>query len=617
MDLSCTHCEILVRLLGSPEVTPKYTVHSSIEMSSPRRLLFLLPPLFFVSVYISSVFLRSAELPSATATVDVVETESIGIAPTSRQYESGRKKQWRSKTKKNKKELLKKVFGSRYGGNNNGGSKGVNRSDRIDSNRKTDTNGGNGGSSTKTSSSGSSTRINNGMKESSSENDAHIPTISSNFFPHHLSRLCSLLPCKFSLPPPSEFAALRDKLQVNQSPLPWDLPVFSKCNPTDREYRDEWEEVGGERLDDLRRLSRLHIDDDTSQNTPRKEGEKSDDNVHSILLVGDSTVVQMGWQSVLCALISGGFTSEDNKDNDDRIKYELYNAGLTVGRDGTLMSTIIGERGNDDDDEEDNEGSDEPPSSAPTEDLPAFIPTLILYHPTFSRPVTITGLHTYSYSPYTFHTVESLQKKQGVENQRSLHISALSKIQQAYETVVYNHGLHHRVPSEKTKQYPPDESPVDFYNPSPQADKIRREYRDTIRDLALTASKHKHGRGYLLETLPQLYPNLSGLYSEKDSRVRTEDREGKLLCTGPLGEEGGAERLLGEWRNVILSEEVKRVNSEEITRGCGEVTIVPISTYFTQLKDIRRANLLIPSALDCTHFIDCVPEASRLFHFLA
>jgi len=204
-----------------------------------------------------------------------------------------------------------------------------------------------------------------------------------------------------------------------------------------------------------------------------------------------------------------------------------------------------------------------------------------------------------------------------VENQRSLHISALSKIQQAYETVVYNHGLHHRVPSEKTKQYPPDESPVDFYNPSPQADKIRREYRDTIRDLALTASKHKHGRGYLLETLPQLYPNLSGLYSEKDSRVRTEDREGKLLCTGPLGEEGGAERLLGEWRNVILSEEVKKVNSEEITRGCGEVTIVPISTYFTQLKDIRRANLLIPSALDCTHFIDCVPEASRLFHFLA
>lgn len=43
------------------------------------------------------------------------------------------------------------------------------------------------------------------------------------------------------------------------------------------------------------------------------------------------------------------------------------------------------------------------------------------------------------------------------------------------------------------------------------------------------------------------------------------------------------------------------------------MVLIELADYFIQKGELKRANLLIETKLDCTHFIDFVAEASYLF----
>ena len=135
--------------------------------------------------------------------------------------------------------------------------------------------------------------------------------------------------------------------------------------------------------------------------------------------------------------------------------------------------------------------------------------------------------------------------------------------------MVYSAGIHHRYTGEL----------------SHVKDEIVAEYKSLTAELVKIAARHEDKRGFLVETVPQLFPNESGAYEKADATVKPENFEynaAARLCDGPHN----VEKFWTEanWRNDILKQQVLKHNISNDRKS----TLIELVEYFINKKQLMR-----------------------------
>ena len=215
--------------------------------------------------------------------------------------------------------------------------------------------------------------------------------ICSNFnFASFIRTICEHTPCHGTLLHAEDDIFMRkgDKSSF------WNLPSFTKCK-----NKPQTDNIAEERFEQLKELSKVSI---------------SSGSAHNVLLVGDSVMIQMGQQSVLCALLSG--LSDELLEG---LEYTLFS--------GDLKLTYDVENGGDIEDQRISSHFFTKKVPETNSNLALISPTLLLNHPQFDREITITQIYGYSFSPFNELTVEA----EAVRNTLSISLSTVGGLQNA------------------------------------------------------------------------------------------------------------------------------------------------------------------------------------------
>ena len=201
---------------------------------------------------------------------------------------------------------------------------------------------------------------------------------------------------------------------------------------------------------------------------------------HHLLVVGDSIHQQdcMGAHQFICALAA-------LPESEGRVKSTTFKPDLHVDFEGNLkqarsLNKCCGPP----------YSSTDPLAFTPYP-LGCFMEHVVFDHPSFERPVSITTLDAYSFSPHNQHTVDVDKRKAGQRYKDFVvSIENVRKLGNAFDTLVLAAGYHY------------GRTDVELEEEAVQ------EYTNLVRDISEVVNDHRNG--WLIEHPPQSYPYPGG-----------------------------------------------------------------------------------------------------------
>ncbi|GMI34320.1 hypothetical protein TrRE_jg9154 [Triparma retinervis] len=226
----------------------------------------------------------------------------------------------------------------------------------------------------------------------------------------------------------------------------------------------------------------------------------NNNDAHHILVVGDSIHQQdcMGAHQIICALAA-------LPESEGRVNSKTFKPDLHVDFDGNLKQArslknccvAPGWGG----------APPTDPLSFTPYPLGCFMEHVVFDHPTFERPVSITTIDAYSYSPHNQHTVDMDKQKAGQRYKDFVvSIENVRKLGNAFDTLVLAAGYHY------------GRTDVELEEEAVQ------EYTNLVRDISEVVNDHRNG--WLIEHPPQSYPYPGGNFRNLDVSV-SQWKEGK------------------------------------------------------------------------------------------